>query len=57
MQFLQIVAACLRSESLWFRVKTYKVKYCFHKLPLENSILLEDQTTTEFSYQSYAACY
>ena len=57
MQFLQIVAAYLRSESLWFRVKTYKVKYCFPTLPLQKSILLEDRTATEFSYQSYAACY
>jgi len=57
MQFLQMVAVYLRSELLWFRVKAYKVKYCFRKLPLEKSILLEDRTATEFSYQSYAACY
>ena len=51
MPFLQIVAAYLRSESLWFRVETYKVKYCFRTPPLQKSILLEDPTATEFSYQ------
>jgi hypothetical protein len=53
MEFLQIAAAYFRSESK----HNYKVKYCFRALPLEKTVLLEDRTATEFSYQSYAACY
>ena len=41
---------CVASQ---FRVKyKYEVKHCFHALPLEKAVLLEDRTATEFSYQS-----
>ena len=53
MQFLQIVGAYFRSES----THNDNVKYCPCTLPLEKSVLLQDRTATEFSYQSYAACY
>ena len=53
MQFLQIDSAYFRSESK----HNNNVKYCPGTLPLEKSVLLEDRTATEFSYQSYAACY
>ena len=53
MQFLQINAAYFRWESK----PNYEVKYCFNVLPLKNSILLEDRTATEISFQSYAVCY
>ena len=54
MQFSQRNAAFFRWES---KLLNYQVKYRFCRYPSINSILLEDQTATEISYQSYAACY